>query len=144
MMAAMRSQDAAPWYGCSAPVSCPLLASAERKAVEVIEAALNELILAPGTRHGGAIATPPPINRPSGPRPYLPGLAGMFVPSLKLALPLRTMIGVSPWRDKASARTFSSIVSTSSQRCSALGRSRLRVCPDTLGRITKFSKHEPN
>ena len=21
---------------------------------------------------------------------------------------------------------------------------RLRVCPDTLGRITKFSKHEPN
>ena len=20
----------------------------------------------------------------------------------------------------------------------------LRVCPDTLGRITKFSKHEPN
>jgi hypothetical protein len=22
--------------------------------------------------------------------------------------------------------------------------SRLRVCPDTLGRITKFSKHEPN
>jgi hypothetical protein len=23
-------------------------------------------------------------------------------------------------------------------------RGRLRVCPDTLGRITKFSKHEPN
>ena len=23
-------------------------------------------------------------------------------------------------------------------------RSCLRVCPDTLGRITKFSKHEPN
>ena len=23
-------------------------------------------------------------------------------------------------------------------------RKSLRVCPDTLGRITKFSKHEPN
>jgi hemolysin D len=23
-------------------------------------------------------------------------------------------------------------------------RQHLRVCPDTLGRITKFSKHEPN
>jgi hypothetical protein len=32
----------------------------------------------------------------------------------------------------------------SSVACAATEVTPLRVCPDTLGRITKFSKHEPN
>ena len=30
------------------------------------------------------------------------------------------------------------------KRLRDVGLTGLRVCPDTLGRITKFSKHEPN
>jgi hypothetical protein len=37
-----------------------------------------------------------------------------------------------------------SIISSAYKRHGRILETALRVCPDTLGRITKFSKHEPN